>query len=165
MTPSQRFKASQPMCSFWAGTEWFSAALEGLWQACITFDEERATAFKTWAWIKVHSAVMDAQRAMAPLPRRARERGVANPGELLDWMATSPYPSPEEACAEKERVLAVRRKACLAQGLEGALLRATLLGERHDVWAARRGVSKSWASRVNARAEEWLARELREHAA
>lgn len=163
MSPEARFKATQPMCRLWAGTEYFTAALEGLWQACLSWSEVGGKTFRGWAYLKINASVAEAQRAASPVPRRMRERGVANPGELFDWMALSRFPTPEEYLLRKEAIVAVRRELARADGLEGALLRASLLGERHDEWAARRGVSKSWASRINTRAEKRLSIRLREH--
>jgi DNA-directed RNA polymerase specialized sigma24 family protein len=164
MTPSQRFKSAQPMCAYWAGSEWFSYALEGLWRACESFDAERGTTFQQWAYLKINGFVADAKRVASMVPRRQRERGVANPGDLLEWMHPTPFPDPEVALIRKERVVALRRCVASTFGNEGALLRASVLEQEHQDVAERRGLSKSWMSRLNSRAEKKLAWQLRDFA-
>ena len=50
---------------------------EGLIKAATTFDPARNTRFSTWAVLHIRTAVLDALRALDPLPRSLRAKGKA----------------------------------------------------------------------------------------
>ncbi len=160
---------------------------EGLLTAARTFDPTRGVPFPRWANIRIRGAILDGIRAHSTLPRTIYARLRALDAELEtrvdDFLAvvateisigfagvnmadhgepTDGAPSAEERFAEAELDASIRESIRRLPHAERALL------ERHyfdDVTfeqaASELGLSKSWASRLHARAVETVGRRLK----
>jgi len=158
---------------------------EGLLQAARTFDESRGVPFRRWANLRIRGAMIDGVRQWGSLPRRIYrelraiaaadrvqatydEEDAANPAatpeaapqEGLD--VPSPDETPEQLAMTSELIERVKGVLPLLPASERALVERHYFGDQTlDQAAASLGLSKSWGSRLHARAIESIARHLR----
>ena len=185
----------------------------GLLDAARRFDSQRGVPFRAYATLRVRWTIIDAVRALSPLPRRVydRLRGldamdlvregvmddtyaaaseqltpqaadsaledhlsamatamaigmIATParGEDDSIAALSPAQSPEDAASAAEMRETFRKVLEELPSQEAELVRRHYLeGDRFDEVAKDLGLSKSWASRLHARAIARLAKRLK----
>lgn len=161
MSPQQLFTSHLFLERYWRGPERM-VALEGLWKA--SQNCRHPESFRSYAFAYMRGAVLEWRRRQTMTPRRHHERGKRTIASGLMLQHYSESPNPEELLLEKERIVALRQRVAMTFGNEGNMLRASLLEEEHQAAAARRGLSKSWGSRINAKAERRLVRSMREFA-
>jgi RNA polymerase sigma factor for flagellar operon FliA len=185
----------------------------GLLEAARRFDPTRGVPFRAYASIRIRGAMIDAVRALSPLPRSAFERlrglqamhrvaeaatedayatessavgaqqadrliaehlsnmatamaigMVARPvrGEAGEFIGASHYASPEEAtCNAELRQIILEAIAELPDKEAQLVHRHYIDGDRFEQVAEELGLSKSWASRLHARAIARLSKRLR----
>jgi RNA polymerase sigma factor FliA len=161
---------------------------EGLLDAARSFNAERGVPFSRWAALRVRSAMLDGVRRWGPLPRglrselqalEARDFADAQPGRfstrppsdsrfaaLAEPIARAQPEqhsgTPEDLFASAEVFGLVRSMVAQLPSVERTLVEEHYLGGKTiEQAAAAAGVSKSWGSRLLARATESMAEELR----
>ena len=155
----------------------------GLLEARRRFDPARGVQFQTFAYYRVRGAMLDGIRRMAYLPRRAHEKAraaqeAAPAPTALDkafarmsarlTMGAGPRAEagsddPESSLLRKESLSRLLKALSTLPPRERALVRGFYFeGRQFDEIASELGISKSWASRLHAKALAAL-RETLEH--
>ena len=142
-----------------------ASGTEGLLEAADRFDPERGATFATFAYYRIHGAMMDGVRRSAPMPTSVYQREVERLGRWEMRVASRAQVAVERpACDEVANAeLCKRIRSALARlpRRQRELLEQHYYGDSKLCDAgARLGVSKSWASRLHARAIDSLRDEL-----
>jgi RNA polymerase sigma factor for flagellar operon FliA len=134
---------------------------EGLLQAARRYDPRRGASFATFAGHRIRGAMLDAVRALGRYSRRevAAYRARPQPAAPAPATATepdsvaSPEPGPDEIALARERRRRVRAAVGALSGHERHFIhRMYFDGALLTAAGGELGLSKSWASRVHARA-------------
>lgn len=154
----------------------------GLVEAAQSFRTSAGVPFRAWAAIRVRGAILDGLRTTGRLPQSTCRRGTpteraARAARHFAGMATAiemglvapngaeprdvRTPSPERALLVAEHQRALRHAMARLSPTERAIVEEIYFAERSLTDASRSvGLSKSWASRIHARALRSLRREL-----
>lgn len=150
----------------------------GLLEARQRFDPSRGIRFQTFAYYRVRGAMLDGVRQMAHLPRRAHEKmksseesraPYSNPrptsidktfhrmSAMLTMGAALPSASqledPEAKLLKSEGIARLTSSLAQLPARERSLVRAVYFeGRKLEDIASELGISKSWASRLHAKA-------------
>jgi len=140
-----------------AADDLVSYGCEGLLEAARRFDDARGVPFEKWAAIRVRGAIVDAIRMHGPYTRDGLARTAGHDASDQCESAT-----PEQEMWNAQVRGAVRASVARLPQRERQLLeRLYFDDETLHVAGERLGLSKSWASRLHARAVAAIGRDLR----
>lgn len=138
---------------------------EGLLEAADRFDPERGVGFATFTYYRIQGAMVDGVRKAAPMPPAVYQRELERLGR---WEMRVPerrdpgnQRSVDDQVSTAELCGKLRRALGRLAPSERALLEEHYYGDNKlcDIGRSR-GVSRSWASRLHARAIDSLRDEL-----
>ena len=144
--------------------ELVALANAGLAEAAERYDPGRGATFATFAWYRIHGAMFDGLR------RSSQRRAAAPPPRVmsLEALRDRGFDAAGDAPGPGDDLDGARRAARLRVAIGKLPDRPRALVTKHYFEGkslleagAELGVSKSWASRLHARAVEGIARSLR----
>lgn len=138
--------------------ELLSFGREGLLSAARTFEPSLGVPFGAWATRRVRFSMIDGARARRPVEKGA-------PWDEAMAVPCDPGGTPEALLARRQLLFRLRVTLSSLPPRERALLERCYYGGASIDQAARDlGLSRSWGSRLHARALERVSRELRRDA-
>ncbi len=148
----------------------------GLMQAAARYDKNSQAQFTTYAYYRIHGAMMDGLRALGPMSRSAwrqhkQQTALDEAAPQTMALTATPVLRHPTTPATAEADIASKQAAELLDAAvkqlperESFLIASCYYGERNMVDAGKDlGISKSWTSRLHDRALKRLRRELRGH--
>lgn len=138
---------------------------EGLLEAADRFDPSRGAKFVTFAYYRIQGSMMDGVRKLSPMPSSVYQRELRRQGEwemrVPRRRADVPDGPADESAGRAQMARRLRRAMSRLPAKERELLEGHYFaGDNLCDAGARVGVSKSWASRLHARAIDNLRQEL-----